>query len=48
MISEKSEAKRTKLVTLMGLGHEKTDKSLEIIPLPVPYELPPRQYSSEG
>ncbi|XP_031397042.1 tyrosyl-DNA phosphodiesterase 1 isoform X1 [Punica granatum] len=45
--SEESEVKRTKLVTLLGQGCEKTDLSSEVIPLPVPYELPPRPYSSE-
>ncbi|KAK4754397.1 hypothetical protein SAY87_002501 [Trapa incisa] len=47
MPPERSEVKRTKLVTLMGLEHGKTNMSMEIIPLPVPYELPPEPYSSE-
>ncbi|KAJ9136304.1 hypothetical protein P3X46_033396 [Hevea brasiliensis] len=41
-----SEALRTKLVTLMWQGT--VDSSSEVIPLPVPYELPPQPYSSEG
>ncbi|KAA8519997.1 hypothetical protein F0562_014253 [Nyssa sinensis] len=41
-----SEAKRTKLVTLAHKGSRK-EKSSEVIPLPVPYELPPLPYSSE-
>ncbi|XP_057437194.1 tyrosyl-DNA phosphodiesterase 1 [Lotus japonicus] len=45
---ETSEMKKTKLVTLTGLTMETTPSSSEvIIPLPVPYELPPKPYSSE-
>ncbi|KAI4295847.1 hypothetical protein L6164_035847 [Bauhinia variegata] len=36
---------RTKLVTLTGLSS--THSSSEVIPLPVPYELPPQPYSSQ-
>ncbi|KAF9588080.1 hypothetical protein IFM89_007321, partial [Coptis chinensis] len=38
---------RTKLVTLCYQGSLKTD-STELIPLPLPYELPPQPYTSEG
>lgn len=41
-----SEAKRTELVTLRWQGAP--DSLSEVIPLPVPYELPPPPYSSEG
>uniref|UniRef100_A0A5B6Z772 Putative tyrosyl-DNA phosphodiesterase 1 n=1 Tax=Davidia involucrata TaxID=16924 RepID=A0A5B6Z772_DAVIN len=41
-----SEVKRTKLVTLAWQGSRKQNSS-EVIPLPVPYELPPQPYSSE-
>ncbi|CAL5345833.1 unnamed protein product [Camellia sinensis] len=44
--SESSEAKRSKLVTLAWQGSKNTDSSA-VIPLPVPYELPPKPYSSE-
>ncbi|KAL6955677.1 tyrosyl-DNA phosphodiesterase 1 [Sarracenia purpurea var. burkii] len=44
--SKSCEVKRTKLVTLAGQGSKNTDSS-EVIPLPVPYELPPKPYSSE-
>nr|XP_043610213.1 tyrosyl-DNA phosphodiesterase 1 [Erigeron canadensis] len=37
---------RTKLVTLASVHNQKRDLS-EVITLPVPYELPPRRYSSE-
>ena len=41
--------KKTKLVTLTGLTRESTHSTSEvIIPLPVPYELPPQPYSSQG
>ncbi|KDP20800.1 hypothetical protein JCGZ_21271 [Jatropha curcas] len=40
-----SEVLRTKLVTLAWQGTK--DSSCEVIPLPVPYELPPQPYSSE-
>lgn len=43
---EKPEVKRTKMVTLNWKGVD-PDSSSEIIRLPVPYELPPRPYSSE-
>ncbi|PSR98436.1 Tyrosyl-DNA phosphodiesterase [Actinidia chinensis var. chinensis] len=43
---ESSEVKRTKLVTLTWQGCKNTD-SPEVIPLPVPYELPPKPYSPE-
>lgn len=42
-----SEAKKTKLVTLSWEGNRNTESS-EVITLPVPYELPPQRYSSEG
>ncbi|KAK7308146.1 hypothetical protein VNO77_41743 [Canavalia gladiata] len=45
---ETSEMKKTKLVTLIGLTRESVHTSSEvIIPLPVPYELPPLPYSSQ-
>ncbi|PSS04715.1 Tyrosyl-DNA phosphodiesterase [Actinidia chinensis var. chinensis] len=44
--SESSEVKRTKLVTLAWQGSKTTDSS-EVIPLPVPYKLPPEPYSPE-
>lgn len=44
--SESSEVKRTKLVTLASQENQNMD-SCEVIRLPVPYELPPRRYSSE-
>ncbi|XP_061354447.1 tyrosyl-DNA phosphodiesterase 1 isoform X2 [Gastrolobium bilobum] len=45
---ETSDMKKTKLVTLTGLTRESTHSSSEvIIPLPVPYELPPLPYSSQ-
>ncbi|KAG8634391.1 tyrosyl-DNA phosphodiesterase 1 isoform X2 [Manihot esculenta] len=40
-----SEVGRTELVTLTWQGT--VDSSSEVIPLPVPYELPPQPYSSE-
>ncbi|KAK9267484.1 hypothetical protein L1049_009910 [Liquidambar formosana] len=46
-LSEKSEAQRTKLVTLTWQGGRNADSSSEVIQLPVPYELPPQRYSSE-
>ncbi|GFZ06303.1 tyrosyl-DNA phosphodiesterase-like protein [Actinidia rufa] len=44
--SESSEVKRTKLVTLAWQGSKTADSS-EVIPLPVPYKLPPEPYSPE-
>ncbi|XP_015574204.1 tyrosyl-DNA phosphodiesterase 1 isoform X1 [Ricinus communis] len=41
-----SEEPKTELVTLMWQGPK--DPSSQVIPLPVPYELPPQPYSSEG
>lgn len=46
--SGSSDAKRTKFVTLAWHGSKNRDNSSEVIPLPVPYELPPKPYSSEG
>lgn len=43
---EKPDVKRTKMVTLNWKGVD-PDSSSEIIRLPVPYELPPKPYSSE-
>ncbi|KAK6932362.1 Tyrosyl-DNA phosphodiesterase I [Dillenia turbinata] len=45
--SEDSTAQKTKLVTLSWQGSENVDSSTEIIPLPVPYELPPKPYSED-
>jgi len=46
---ESSEMKKTKLVTLTGIKKESMHSSSEvIIPLPLPYELPPLPYSSQG
>lgn len=46
---EVRDVKKTKLVTLSGLARETTHSSSEvIIQLPVPYQLPPLPYSSEG
>ncbi|KAL2655301.1 hypothetical protein AAZV13_04G059400 [Glycine max] len=45
---ESSEMKKTKLVTLTGIKKESMHSSSEvIIPLPLPYELPPLPYSSQ-
>lgn len=44
--SKGSEAKRTKLVTLLWQGNKNTESS-EVIQVPVPYELPPQRYSSD-
>ncbi|KAL4628509.1 hypothetical protein ACB092_05G244300 [Castanea dentata] len=44
---EKSELRRTKLVTLTWQGSRNLDSSSDVIPLPVPYELPPQPYTSE-
>ncbi|GAV73664.1 Tyr-DNA_phospho domain-containing protein [Cephalotus follicularis] len=44
--TENSKAAMGKLVTLTSQGSRNTDLS-DVIPLPVPYELPPQQYSSE-
>lgn len=46
-MANNSEAERTKLVTLSWEGNKNT-KISEVITLPVPYELPPQRYSSEG
>ncbi|KAK6917354.1 Tyrosyl-DNA phosphodiesterase I [Dillenia turbinata] len=45
--SKDSTAQKTKLVTLSWQGSGNVDSSTEIILLPVPYELPPKPYSSE-
>ncbi|XP_028767822.1 tyrosyl-DNA phosphodiesterase 1 isoform X2 [Neltuma alba] len=42
-----SQMRRTKFVTLVGMTSEAADSSSEVIPLPVPYELPPQPYSSQ-
>ncbi|KAI9123418.1 hypothetical protein K1719_004718 [Acacia pycnantha] len=42
-----SQTRRTKFVTLVGMTSETADSSSEVIPLPVPYELPPQPYSSQ-
>ncbi|CAA2996999.1 tyrosyl-DNA phosphodiesterase 1 isoform X1 [Olea europaea subsp. europaea] len=44
--SRRSEVKRTKLVTLAWKGNQNAE-STEVIQLPIPYELPPKLYSSE-
>ncbi|KAE9606436.1 putative phosphodiesterase I [Lupinus albus] len=45
---ESSEMKKTKLVTLCGMGRESRDwLPEEMIPFPVPYELPPQPYSPQ-
>ncbi|KAJ7946245.1 Tyrosyl-DNA phosphodiesterase 1 [Quillaja saponaria] len=44
---ENSEMHRPKLVTLTGQRSENSNSASEVIPLPVPYELPPQPYSSE-
>ncbi|XP_022870063.1 tyrosyl-DNA phosphodiesterase 1-like [Olea europaea var. sylvestris] len=44
--SRRSEVKRTKLVTLAWKGNRNAE-STEVIQLPIPYELPPKLYSSE-
>ncbi|RDX62056.1 Tyrosyl-DNA phosphodiesterase 1 [Mucuna pruriens] len=44
---ESSEMKKTKLVTLTGLKDRMHSSSEVIIPLPLPYELPPLPYSSQ-
>ncbi|XP_023914252.1 tyrosyl-DNA phosphodiesterase 1-like isoform X1 [Quercus suber] len=44
---ENSEVRRTKLVTLTWQGSRNSDSSSDVIPLPVPYELPPQPYTSE-
>lgn len=46
--SENSEAGRNKLVTLNWQGNRNTDSSSEVITLPVPYELPPQPYTTQG
>lgn len=40
--------RRTKLVTLTRSETESADTDNEIVPLPVPYELPPPLYSSQA
>jgi len=46
---ESSEMKKTKLVTLTGQKKESMDSPSDvIIRLPLPYELPPLPYSSQG
>ena len=47
-LSENSEEKRTKLVTLTWQGSRNPESSSEVTQLPVPYELPPQPYTSEG
>jgi hypothetical protein len=47
-LSENSEVERTKLVTLTGQGSRNSDSSSKVTPLPLPYELPPQPYTSEG
>lgn len=47
-LSENSEEERTKLVTLTWQGSRNPDSSSEVTQLPVPYELPPQPYTSEG
>ncbi|CAO2842603.1 unnamed protein product [Amaranthus hypochondriacus] len=41
------ESRKTKLVTLTWQRREDDDSDSETVPLPVPYELPPKLYSSE-
>ncbi|XP_030533342.1 tyrosyl-DNA phosphodiesterase 1 isoform X1 [Rhodamnia argentea] len=45
--SHNSEVRRAKLVTLAWQRSLDKDSSHDIIPLPVPYELPPQSYSQE-
>ncbi|KAJ4976556.1 hypothetical protein NE237_001662 [Protea cynaroides] len=45
--SQNAGGRKRKLGTLCWQGNENTDSSSELIPLPVPYELPPQPYSSE-
>lgn len=45
--SQNSEVSRAKLVSLVWQRSQDKDSSLDIIPLPVPYELPPQSYSQE-
>ena len=35
-------------MTLTWQGSRNSDSSSEVVPLPVPYELPPQPYTSEG
>ena len=35
-------------MTLVGMTSETPNSSSELIPLPIPYELPPQPYSSQG
>ncbi|KAF8410690.1 hypothetical protein HHK36_003223 [Tetracentron sinense] len=46
-LSENAQGKRMKLGTLCWQGSKSSDSLSEVIPLPVPYELPPQPYSSE-
>lgn len=46
-LSQNAEEHKARLVTLCAQGHERTDPLYELIPLPVPYELPPQPYTSE-
>lgn len=39
---------KTKLVTLCWKSDEEKEQSTEIIRLPVPYQLPPKPYGTEG
>lgn len=45
--SENTEGCKSKLVTLCWQGNKRVDSSSEVIPFPVPYELPPQPYTSE-
>ncbi|XP_054776281.1 tyrosyl-DNA phosphodiesterase 1 isoform X2 [Prosopis cineraria] len=42
-----SQTRRTKFVTLVGMTSETADSSSQVIPLPVPYEVPPQPYTSQ-
>lgn len=46
--TETSQIQKTKLVTLTWHGSSDAGASSEVVYLPVPYELPPQRYSSEG
>ncbi|XP_043688920.1 tyrosyl-DNA phosphodiesterase 1 isoform X4 [Telopea speciosissima] len=45
--SQNAGGHRRELVTLCWRGNQSMDSSSEVIPLPIPYELPPQPYSSE-
>ncbi|XP_042517578.1 tyrosyl-DNA phosphodiesterase 1 isoform X2 [Macadamia integrifolia] len=45
--SQNAGGRKRELVTLCWRGNQSIDSSSEVIPLPVPYELPPQPYSSE-